>query len=346
MTSDIVTPDVTHDCDLWDGEHHVISLSGHFGYLENDAKVLASSVLHITCFIQKHPIGSHPIEQFPPILGAGSIMWYLFQTVSAAGWDRFKVSSQPDSSSLVEAMRTLYGPNLPQEPSPDTEMAVDQPAVEQAPFTTVTNKKSKSKSKVPPSTNLSVPSQNVSTPAPVVSRAPPPPLPTKTATVKPIPTKVATKLQAPKSFAQAARNGNPQSIPRFALASAYPEYESLLCLCDMFPDLLMEKVLAMHQSGFGASASPNRRGAVYSGASRAPKMITHGPTRRQVLISLDTPTTEVIVANAATAVESCNKGLVEAHSKLRVESVRKAWDGISMSTNFVASAVELEVIKQ
>jgi len=56
--------------------------------------------------------------------------------------------------------------------------------------------------------------------------------------------------------------------------------------------------------------------------------------------------TKVVVANAATAVESCNRGLVEAHSKLRVELVRKAWDGISMSTNFVTSAAELEVIKQ
>jgi len=62
VTSDIVTYNVTHDCDLWDGEHHVISLSGHFGYLENDAKVLASSVLCIARFIQKHPIGSCPIE--------------------------------------------------------------------------------------------------------------------------------------------------------------------------------------------------------------------------------------------------------------------------------------------
>ena len=61
-------------------------------------------------------------------------MWYLFQTVSAVEWDCFKISPQPDSPSLVEAMRTLYGPNLPQEPSPDTEMAVDQPAVEEAPF--------------------------------------------------------------------------------------------------------------------------------------------------------------------------------------------------------------------
>jgi len=108
----------------------------------------------------------------------------------------------------------------------------------------------------------------------------------------------------------------------------------------------MEKVLAMHQSGFGTSASPNRGGAVHSGASRAPKMTTHGPTRCQVLIPLDTPTAEVVVANAATAVESCNRGLVEAHSKLRVKSVRKTWNRISMSTNFVASAAELDVIKQ
>ena len=52
------------------------------------------------------------------------------------------------------------------------------------------------------------------------------------------------------------------------------------------------------------------------------------------------------MANAASAVQSCNKGLVEARSKLRVESVCKAWDGVSMSTNSVASAAELEVIKQ
>ena len=51
VTSDIITPDVIYDCDLWDSEYHVTSLSGHFGYLENDAKVLASSVLHIACFI-------------------------------------------------------------------------------------------------------------------------------------------------------------------------------------------------------------------------------------------------------------------------------------------------------
>ena len=120
-----------------------------------------------------------------------------------------------------------------------------------------------------------------------------------------------------------AHSGNPLSTLRFAPASAHPEYESLLYLCDMFPDLSIEKVLAMHQSGFGASASPNRGGAVHSGVSRASKMTMHGPTRHQVLIPLDIPTAEVIVANAAIAVEFCNRSLVEAHSKLRVESVYK-----------------------
>jgi len=112
-------------------------------------------------------------------------MWHLFQTVFAAGWDHFKVLPQSDSPLLVKAMRTLYGPNLPQEPSLDNEITVDQLAVKEAPFTAVTNKKSKGKGKVPPSTNLSAPFQNVPTPALVVLRAPPSPPLAKTATVKP-----------------------------------------------------------------------------------------------------------------------------------------------------------------
>ena len=74
----------------------------------------------------------------------------------------------------------------------------------------------------------------------------------------------------------------------------------------------MEKVLAMHQSGFGASASPNRGGAVSSGASRAPKMTTYGPTRRQVLIPLDTPTgreqSDLIDNTTYCYTECCRKG--------------------------------------
>ena len=265
VISNIVTPDVTHDCDLWDGEHHVTSLSGHPGYIENDARVIASSVMCITRFIQKHSIEGRSIEQFPPILGIGSIMWQLFQTVSASGWDRFKISPTPNAPSLVEAMRTLYGPSVPEELSPDVEMAVDEPVVEEVPFTTVTAKKHKGKNKTPPSTNPQPPPQNAPLPSAMVSKAPPL-QPVKKAATKPTQVKVATIPQAPKqaskSFAQVVCSGNPQPTPRFVPASAHPEYESLLCLRDMFPNLPIEKVLAMHQSGMpgrlmlGTSQSP------------------------------------------------------------------------------------------
>ena len=58
--------------------------------------------------------------------------------------------------------------------------------------------------------------------------------------------------------------------------------------------------------------------------SRTLKMTTQKSTRCQILIPLTPATAEVVVANAALAVESCNKGLVSACSKLRAESVHKA----------------------
>ena len=157
MSQPVTSNIVTHDCDLWDGEHHVTSLSGHPGYIENDARVIASSVMRITRFIQKHSIEGRSIEQFPPILGISSIMWQLFQTMSASGWDRFKISPTPNAPSLVEAMRTLYSPSVPEEPSPDVEIAVDEPVVEEVPFTTVTAKKHKARTKLRPLLTLSPP---------------------------------------------------------------------------------------------------------------------------------------------------------------------------------------------
>lgn len=52
-------------------------------------------------------------------------------------------------------------------------------------------------------------------------------------------------------------------------------------------------------------------------------MITHRSTRQQILVLLNSPTVETIVANTVSAVESYNKGLVEACSKLRVKSIHK-----------------------
>jgi len=102
------------------------------------------------------------------------------------------------SLSLVEAIRTLYSPNLSQKLSPDVEMVVNEPpVVEKASFTTVTNKKGKGKKRSSSFTNTPAPSQNISSPAMVVSRVPPPPQPAKIATVKPTSMKVATLPRYP-----------------------------------------------------------------------------------------------------------------------------------------------------
>ena len=101
----------------------------------------------------------------------------------------------------------------------------------------------------------------------------------------------------------------------------------------------------MHQASLGG-ANASQGSSSCPGVSRTLKITTQGPTRRQVLVPLDSAAAELIVTNAASAVQSYNKGLVKAHSKLRVESVHKAWDGVSMSTNSIPSAAELEVIKQ
>jgi len=98
-------------------------------HLEADAKVLTTSLIHLACFIQKHPLKGHLIKQFPSILGIGSYVWRLLQAVSEAGWDCFKISPQSDTSTLVEAMRTVYSPVLIPTPSPNVEMAVDVPEV-------------------------------------------------------------------------------------------------------------------------------------------------------------------------------------------------------------------------
>ena len=88
--------------------------------------------------------------------------------MSTTGWNHFKVSPYPHTPFLTKVMRTLYGFNLPQKLSLDIEIAVDQLAVKEAPFITVTPKTHKSKGKASLFTNSFVLSQNMPT---VLNRA-------------------------------------------------------------------------------------------------------------------------------------------------------------------------------
>ena len=109
--------------------------------------MLSSSLKHLACFIKQHPLREHPIEQFSTILEVGSYIWNLLQAISETGWNYFKISLQPNAPTLVEAMRTVYGPIPIPTPSPDVEMAVDAPEVEEVAFTLITNQKCKRKGK-------------------------------------------------------------------------------------------------------------------------------------------------------------------------------------------------------
>ena len=73
---------IAHNNELWDGEHHALSLYGYPGHLETDIKMLSTSLKHLTGFIKQHPLGGHPIKQFPTILGVGSYVWNLLQAIS------------------------------------------------------------------------------------------------------------------------------------------------------------------------------------------------------------------------------------------------------------------------
>ena len=186
-SSHLGNQNITHNTELWDGEHHVLSLSEYSGHLETDTKMLSTSFKYLTGFIKQHPLGGHPIKQFSTILGVGSYVWNLLQTISESGWNCFKVFPQTNAPTLVEAMRTVYGPNPIPTPFPDVKMVVDVPEVEEVAFTLVTNKKGKRKAKT-----SSPPPPNSRNKILLVLRAPPAP--------KAVTASTASKLAATHSF--------------------------------------------------------------------------------------------------------------------------------------------------
>ena len=204
-----------------------MSLSSCDMHLEADAKMLATSLKRLACFIQKHPLKGRPIEQFPSVLGIGSYVWRLLQAISETGWDRFKISPQPDAPTLVEAMKTVYGPISVPTPSPNVEMAVDAPEAEEVAFTLVTNQKHKGKGKVPfPLSGTPSDSRSKTT---LVSRALPLPKAVTTCPVTTTSKTVQAQTASPpvplaskpkpkiKSFAQAVKANVSQQTPRFVL---------------------------------------------------------------------------------------------------------------------------------
>ena len=84
-SSHLGNQNIAHNNELWDGKHYALSLSGFSGHLETDTKMLSTSLKCLIGFIKQHPLGGHPIEQFPTILEVGSYIWNLLQAISESG---------------------------------------------------------------------------------------------------------------------------------------------------------------------------------------------------------------------------------------------------------------------
>ena len=72
-----MTHNVTHDTDLWNSDHHMMSLFGCNMHLKADTKVLAIFLKYLICFIQKHSLKGCPIKQFSSILEISFYIWRL-----------------------------------------------------------------------------------------------------------------------------------------------------------------------------------------------------------------------------------------------------------------------------
>jgi len=72
-------------------------------------------------------------------------IWNLLQAISKSGLDHFEISSQSNTSTLIEVMKTIYSPNPILILSPDVEIIIDVPETKEVTFTLVTSKKSKKK---------------------------------------------------------------------------------------------------------------------------------------------------------------------------------------------------------
>jgi len=65
--------------------------------------MLSTSLKHLTGFIKQHPLGGHPIEQFPTIFRVGSYIWNLLQAIH----------SLPLTTTIVNPKNSNKNPTLP-----------------------------------------------------------------------------------------------------------------------------------------------------------------------------------------------------------------------------------------
>ena len=80
-SSHLGNQNIAYNTELWNSKYYALLLSKYSRHLETDTKMLFTSLKHLTGFFKQHPLGGHPIEQFPTIFGVGSYIWNLLQAI-------------------------------------------------------------------------------------------------------------------------------------------------------------------------------------------------------------------------------------------------------------------------
>ena len=274
-----------------------------------DIKPISQALKQVIDFISKNQVNNLVPDDTPAFISMGSFLWTLTRAAFDSRWDHFCIAQDPDSPALNQAIRNLYKSNTPKD--------------------------------IPRQTNYN---RKISDRAMPASRV----QPTQESTQY---NNVARKLPKPRtpapprtSYAQAACT-NTKKTPARPSTAEPDDLANILKLKEIFPELSSECILAIHQSGFG----PNQQEHLEDTNSKPKthiKMTSHGPSRKQVVVPTNKTIADRVLEYAAHVINLLNKALLTIHSGLKVESIWRAWKGISMATNGVALASDLSIIKK
>jgi len=103
----------------------------------------------------------------------------------------------------------------------------------------------------------------------------------------------------------------------------------------VFPALPTRKIIKMNNVGLGIKPSKPRI-----------QITTKGPSRKNILIPMDTTNKGKILSNANIHVSQINGLLKLYKSNININCIRESWNGITITTNAVAASSDLTFIEK
>jgi len=177
----------------------------------------------------------------------------------------------------------------------------------------------------------------VAPPMAKVSRIPPPLPPRLPINIrKKVLEKITKDNAARKEKSLKAPSNKPHAPTQSYARAALGNPSDILKLRETFPSLPNNKILEMHKASLPKEKAP---------AKRKPQITTKGPSHKNVIIPLDPIYKNTVYKKANKHVYAINNSLTSIKSKVRVDCICLTLNGISITTNEVASSSDLSSIE-